>query len=954
MKKHLFYLKICFFSLTTTIYAQADKSRGEKDKTLAVKETKLLKKKHSNFLANSPFKKILKMNNEERQAIGLPPNKYFEQMYELTISPSTGKTHPENITLLQESLENERLVSRTPGDAADNPWVERGPNNVGGRTRVVLFDPNDATARRVFAGSASGGLWVTNDITAANTAWTRVAGVPGNLNVSCITVDPNNSNTWYLGTGEVYTSGDAIGNGVYRTTDGGITWVSVPVAFNGATFNFNATNIFLGGVYYVTDIIARNNAGATEIYLGVGSAYFGSSSAIVNQWNGPEQAGLYKSTNGGDTWVRNQDAAMIVSNAGGRNYYAIPNDLELDINNNIWFSCSNTSRVVGGGAGGGRIYRSIDGNTFALRATIANAKRTEIEPSGTNANKFYILYQRADNNNAAIAVTTDAFATAPTNIVQPDDADMDIPADDFTRGQAFYDLVIEANPENDAIVYIGGIDLFRSADSGTTWTQISKWSNNNNLAALGCSLVHADQHAFTFRPGFLNQAVSGNDGGISYCSSLSTAGAFATFTTKNSGYNVTQFYSMGVAPTQAVSGLANDYFVAGAQDNGSQYFGGVAAGVNPSVMAQGGDGAYSFFDQDNGQYYITNYVFNNFISFRPTRGNFSVINNEQFNRGAFICPMALDSNLNILYSDYTAGATYQIRRYSGLGGLIVRTLLANPLLTNSPTALSVLKYNAASTTLLVGTKDGRVLRVTNANGAAPVWTDITGPGFVGSVSDVEFGQNENQIFVTFHNYGVTSVWYSSNGGAGWSSIEGNLPDIPVRCILQNPLNTMELIIGTDLGVWYANTFNFLSAVDQALDWRQSYNGMSDVKVTDLQLQTDAGAPVAYNVYAATYGRGVFSGQFIGPPLSVNNNDAINNSIKVYPAISKGNITISSDKVYGDTKLSLFDLSGKKVYESSVIINSDSNTINFGKLSTGEYLLKLSGEGFDLTKKLMIE
>ena len=953
MKKHLFYLNLCFFSLTTTIYAQADKRRGEKDKTLTAKETKLLKKKHSKFLVNSPFKKTLKMNKEERQIIGLPPNKYFEEMYELTINPSTGKTHPENITLLQESLENERLVSRTPGDAADNPWVERGPNNVGGRTRAILFDPNDATARRVFAGSASGGLWVTNDITAANTAWTRVAGVPGNLNVSCITVDPNNSNTWYLGTGEMYTFGDAIGNGVYKTTDGGSTWVSVPVAFNGATFNFNATNIFLAGVYYVTDIIARNNAGTTEIYLGVGSAYFGSSSAAVNQWNGPEQAGLYKSTNGGDTWVRNQDAAMLASNTGGRNYYAIPNDLELDINNNIWFSCSNTTL----GTGGGRIYRSIDGNTFTLRATIANAKRTEIEPSGTNANKFYILYQRADNNKAAIAVTTDAFATVPTNIVQPDDADTGIPADDFTRGQAFYDLVIEANPENDAIVYIGGIDLFRSADSGTTWTQISKWSNNNNLAALNCSLVHADHHIFTFRPGFLNQAVSGNDGGISYCSNLLTAGGNTNFTTKNSGYNVTQFYSMGVAPTQAVSGLANDYFVAGAQDNGTQYFANKLAGaVTSSVTAQGGDGAYSFFDQDNGQYYITNYVYNNNINYRTTAGVVNVINNENLNRGAFIAPMTLDSNLNILYSDYTADATYQIRRYSGLGGLIDRTLLANPLLTNSPTALKVSRYTAASTTLLVGTKDGRVLRITNANGAAPVWTNITGPGFVGSVSDVEFGQNENQIFVTFHNYGVTSVWYSSNGGVTWSSIEGNLPDIPVRCVLQNPLNTAELIIGTDLGVWYANTFNPASAVAQALDWRQSYNGMSDVKVTDLQLQAYVGVPEVCNVYASTYGRGVFTGQFRMPqPLSVNNNnDLANNSIKVYPAISNGIVTVSSCKTYGNTKLSLFDLSGKKVYESEVVINSDSNIINFGKLSTGEYLLKLSGEGFDLTKKLLIE
>ncbi len=73
--------------------------------------------------------------------------------------------------------------------------------------------------------------------------------------------------------------------------------------------------------------------------------------------------------------------------------------------------------------------------------------------------------------------------------------------------------------------------------------------------------------------------------------------------------------------------------------------------------------------------------------------------------------------------------------------------------------------------------------------------------FVGSISDIEFGQSESEIFVIMHNYGVTSIWFTSDGGSNWSSKEGDLPDLPVKCILQNTQISNELIIGTELGVW---------------------------------------------------------------------------------------------------------------------------------------------------------
>lgn len=234
-------------------------------KTMDYYEAKKIAEKrrvHKEFVENSPFKETLQLTKAERKQKGLPPNKYYEQMWELTFNPATGRLSTENITMTQDALVKERKEqNRTPGDGS-NAWEERGPNNIGGRTRVMLFDPNDSSNNTVYAGGVSGGLWVNTNITNSSSQWSRVTGVPGNLSVSSITVDPNNSNVWYVGTGEQYTAGDVVGTGVYETTDGGSNWTSVNIpAAGAATFPFNSTNLFLSGIFYVNDV----SHGTTEV-----------------------------------------------------------------------------------------------------------------------------------------------------------------------------------------------------------------------------------------------------------------------------------------------------------------------------------------------------------------------------------------------------------------------------------------------------------------------------------------------------------------------------------------------------------------------------------------------------------------------------------------------------------------------------------------------------------------
>lgn len=1057
--------------------AKSDVSKNNKASKID-KKTKELRKKLAYFQEHSPFTKSLLLSKAERKENGIPPNKYFENEWELTMSPTLGRPTPENLEGIRKGIieERQRILStgRVPGDAVDNSWVERGPTNVGGRTRAIMFDPNDSARETVFAGGVSGGLWKNSSISNANSTWTRV-NIPENLNVSCITSDPNNTSVFYAGTGESYTGGDAGGDGVWKSSNRGLTWAKVfggitgPTAFqsatnvtinsptglagnyacfpnlsfgsaittpitsnvvlvadgtttptlgcngltnaaalNGkialirrgsctfaakisnaqtagaiaviimnnvpgpaaaiggtdtsvtipsvmisqedgnlletalstgivnATLNPSSAGLLTGnivpGIQHINKITIRNNAGVSEVLVAVADSYYGPANATT--YMGSDTYGLYKSNNGGVTWT--QLSLPLTSNQNKH----CPNDIEIGADNKIWVSTKNS---FSHSDGGGKVFCSTDGGmTFIDKYTVTGnggGERVEIEASITNPDKIYVLAQlnQATATNEVevqIIKTTDGFATS-TITPLPAGNETRETTYGFTGGQAWFNLMIESDPGDDQTIYVGGIDLYKSSDGGSSWTTISNWTTN----------VHSDQHAMAFKPGNSNTAIFGNDGGVYYSGSLSTTTSNSGIDSRNNGFNVTQFYTVGVGPTSIGTG---DYFVAGAQDNGSQYFGGVSSGVNESNEVQGGDGAFSMFDQGTDNYYITNYVYNQRINYRSTAGATRVINSETTSNGAFICPMALDSNRDILFSDYTvpaSGATatvYGIRRYTNLksGTVGKSTIINTTLITSSPSALTVSKYSTAATTLLAGFRNGKVLRSLNANASLVTWTDITGANFVGSISDVEFGQSENDIFVTIHNYNVANVWYSADAGITWQNKEGNLPDMPVKCILQNPLKLNEVIIGTELGVWFTNSFNTTSPV-----WNQSFNGMSNVKVTDLDLRNDNA------VYASTYGRGVFSGVFDNRTLAVD--DFTNNKgVSVYPNPSNGKFNININQYSGKVNIQVADLNGREVYTSKNELFNSEKALDLQMLESGIYVVRISGEDLNYSQKII--
>ena len=273
---------------------------------IVTKEELTPKELHQYYLENSPYKETKNLSKKDRFERGLPPNQFHEQLYELTINPTTGVPEYESKVRIQRELEQDKYLRPrpfiVPGETPAQPWYEIGPNNNAGRSRAAQWDLSDGSNQRVFAGGVSGGLWKNENITDGVTKWTRVTGVPGNLAVSVIVQDPNNTSVLYAGTGESYTTGDAAGNGIYKSTNGGNNWSLVfGQGTSGTVTQTNSNNT--QGAFFVNDIILydhdKNPATDAWIFAALAGSFSSRSYGSQNTILDSQTYGLYKSTDAG-------------------------------------------------------------------------------------------------------------------------------------------------------------------------------------------------------------------------------------------------------------------------------------------------------------------------------------------------------------------------------------------------------------------------------------------------------------------------------------------------------------------------------------------------------------------------------------------------------------------------------------------------------------------------------
>jgi hypothetical protein len=706
------------------------------------------------------------------------PDLAAEQDFYMTVNPNT-LTVPagQNYKVMEQVAQLNSSPFQVTGINGVS-WNERGPNNFGGRTRALLFDPTDSVNgyKKVWAGGVAGGLWYTNDVTAADSPWHVVNDFWPNMAVTCMASDPTNDSVFYVGTGEGYYNADAVrGKGLWKTTDAGATWNQLSSTDNSS--------------FYYNQKIAVTSSGRVIVAT---------------------RSGLYRSDSGGTSWT---------TIASGR--YS---DIEIAQNGDIYA----TKGIFNTGV----IYKSTNGGTSFSIITPSGAgtiQRIELACAPSDSNVLYAVAQNGGYDVAWMKKSLDG-GTSWTNMTIP--KYQNDTTRDFCRSQTWYDLILAVHPTNPYQVIAGGIDLHKTTDSGATWIDVSHW-----YGGFGQPYVHADQHNIVFRPGVNNEAIFSNDGGVYYSSDIGSSSS-PSFGARVKNYNVTQFYSVAMK-----NDIGSNYYLAGAQDNGSHKF--TSAGINSTVEVTGGDGAFCFIDQDDPDYQITSYVRNNWR--RSTNGGTSFSAVTSNNSGRFINPADYDNDADILYA---AAGNNQVYRVSGISGTISTSTLTvggSGLGGADASALTCSPYN--SNVVFVGTDVGNIYKVSNANGSpTSINLDTFGDLPTGYMSCIEVGENDSQLLVTFSNYGVNSVWETKDGGASWTSKEGNLPDMPVRWALYNPNNREEVLLATEVGVWSTNSLSASSVV-----WDPSNSGLANVRCDMLQIRSSD-----LEVAVATHGRGMFT------------------------------------------------------------------------------------------------
>ncbi|MBL7766415.1 MAG: T9SS type A sorting domain-containing protein [Chitinophagaceae bacterium] len=678
-------------------------------------------------------------------------------------------------------------------------WQERGPNNVGGRTRSVIYDRNDPTLKTVWAGSVGGGLWKSTDITATNPNWTKVNDFFDNIAITTIAQHPKNFDTLYFGTGEGWGNGDAIrGLGIWRSINGGVNWSQL-ASTNNSDF------------YYVQKIIIDSTG---------------------NVYAATKNNGLMKSTDHGNTWTK-----VLGDLVGHTNNRCA--DIEMAGDKDIYVSF--------GMGNAGAIFKSDFATHGANTGNVGNW--TDITPSGTflrielsvapsDPNRIYALCENGLGGTPLIRRSTTG-GLAWINCASAGFCDQGTFNNDFTRNQDWYDLISAVDPNNPDIIYIGGVDGLKSTDAGATWNQITSWTGGASGACSAPNVfVHADHHAIMFKPGSSTEILWGTDGGV-----FRTTNAGVSFVERNQGYNVTQYYACALHPTQ------ESFFLAGAQDNGTHRL--TQSGIGNGVSVTGGDGAYCHINQTNPNIQVTSYIYSNYFYSNDGGNSFNSMAGNS-GSGNFINATAFDHQNNRMYGTFTNG-NYELITNVGttnnrstksissvIGNRRVSTIKINPINSNtvwmgsnrSDSSLKVLKINNAS---------GTISAINKSNGL-PTTNGLF-------VSNIDIQSNDtNHLILCISNYGANSIWESTDGGDNWNSVEGNLPDLPVRCVMFHPDSSDMAFIGTDLGVWSTTNLNGAST-----DWTQTNSGLANTRVEQFKYRE-----WDHVLLAATHGRGLFT------------------------------------------------------------------------------------------------